>query len=170
MLLVGNVTHFAALLPAAVVALGRDRSATYVLVAAAFAVSFLADLGVLLTGHSWSVLAIYPVLQFGLFAVAFGGAGLAILLCVVALLQAIGMPGPDMLVTGIGSIGVLYLATPHRLHASMLWYCGVASVCWLLMVPVRSNPDAFMLAWWPYQAARLIAFGLFVRAAWKPTR
>lgn len=162
-----HVSHFSALVPAAFVSVRRVHDRAFLWVATAFAASFLADIAVLLSGHSWGVLAIYPVIQFGLFAAAFGGWGLAVLLPIVALVQHMAIGGPDLAVTAVGSAGVIYLVDRHPLRASMLAYCGVGSILWLLMIPARVSPDVFMWFWWPYQLARLTAFGLFVKAAWK---
>lgn len=159
------VAHFSALVPVAWVHATQVRGSAYYLVAYGFFVSFAADVLVWTLGGSWAVLQWYPVVQFSLFAAAFGAWGIVLLLPWIALLQAWGVPGPDMMVTALGSVAVLYVSDRHPLRASMLWYCGVASAMWILMVPARESPELFMWFWWPYQFARLTAFGLFARAA-----
>lgn len=162
-----EVAHFAPLAPLAWLFVQRSLNRTYVLVALAFATSAGVETVQWMIGGSLALTPYFPILQFGLLAAAFGGWGLVVLLPWVAVLQQLGMPGPDMMVTAVGSLGVLYLVGDHPLRASMLWFCGVALVFTLPMVASVGDPETFMVFWWPYQLARLTAFGLFVKAAWK---
>lgn len=164
-----EVAHWSALIPMALLlAFWRNADAPYWLVAAGFAVSFVADSISLVFDGTWALYHVYPALQLGLFALAFGVRWALPLLVAVAAFQVFATPlaGPDVTVTLIGSVIVLYLARDHPLAWSMVAYCGLASVFYLLMVE-NLWAERFMTWWLGYQASRLLAFALFGRAAWR---
>lgn len=146
----------------------RDAPASYWLVALGFSVSVFADFGAEMLGGSWALTYVYPALQLGLFAWAFGAPAVMALLVLIAGIQIVGMPleGPEVWVTLLGSMLVIVLALDHPLLSSMVAYCGLATCFYLLLVTELWRP-AFMPLWYGYQSARLLAFGLFGRAAWR---
>lgn len=163
-----ELAHYAPLTPLAWWIARHRRRGTYLLVACGLAVSWVADSVTLLLGGSWALGPWLPVVQLGLIAGAFGGWGLTVLLPYVAVLQLLVTgAAPGALTLVVGSVGVLYLSSHHPLRWSMIWYCGVGTVFALLMLANIDDPARFEAWWWPYQIARLTAFGLFVRATWK---
>lgn len=139
----------------------RDAPVKYWLVAFAFASSWFADWVASALSGSWSVLHFLPSIQLGLFAYAFGS-----VLVPAALFSMTLIPpydAPDVLVTVVGSIAVLYLSMGDDLAPAMLAYAGVASALYIVLVMTMAS-ERFMWFWPPYQAARLVSFGLFTRA------
>ena len=149
------------------IAFRRGAPPAYWLVALGFSVSFFADAGNILLGGSWVLTYIYPALQFGLFALAFGSR-LIWALVALAGVQVVATPlsGPDMIVTAIGSVGALWAAHGHALFPTVVAYCFVATALYLVLVTELWRPG-YMPLWYSYQAARLVAFALFGRAAWR---
>lgn len=143
----------------------RRASWAYWIVAAGFAVSWVVEFFPIFQDGSWALTAYFPAVQFGLFASAFGGVGVACALPVVALIQQVLLPGPDFLATVVGSVGTVILAWNHSLNLSMLAYCLLGSACAVLMIANVDDRPAFDFWWLPYQGARLSAFALFIQAA-----
>jgi len=160
--------HYAALAPLFfLLAFRRDAGVTYWLVALGFAVSFFADFGAWLLGGSQALTYIYPAVQFGLFAWAFGQSWALPILLVLAAIQVVGtdLSAPDLGVTLAGSVIAIWATGEHPLVWSILAYCGLGTLCYMMMVE-RVWADSFDLWWHGYQGSRLLAFGLFGRAAW----
>ena len=135
----------------------------YRMVAVGFSVSWWADGIARLMGGSWDVVNFYPSIQLGLFAYAFGSVLVPAALFSLTLLPPFDRP--DVLVTLVGSAAVLYLARGDALGPSMLAYAGVGSLLYLVLVwLMHIESERFMWFWPPYQAARLVAFGLFAGA------
>lgn len=169
-----QVAHWSALVPTVglIVNHRRGRSVPnfYWVVAAGFAVSFVADLFALnMVGEAtWSVTSWYPALQLGLFGFAFG----AVWIPIVTLLLAGIVPyggGPEIVVTFVGSALVLLVSWGHRLTPAMVAYCFAGSVFYLLL-SVELTTDWFMPLWYGYQVSRLFSFALFLRAAYLEDR
>jgi hypothetical protein len=163
--------HLLAFVPAAVLALFGSRDGRHWMIAAAFALSAIADLVALnLTGtRTWAVYYALSPAQFGLVLWALGRPSLGALLVGLSIGQAVtaDFAGPDIVGTVAGSVFVLVVAKDTRMWAPMLVYCGFGTVFYLLMVARIDDYAAFMPWWAAYQASRLTAFGLFGRAAWR---
>lgn len=165
-----EVAHYSALVPLAyLLAFRRDARTAYWIVAIAFSVSWFADLAASFLGGSWAPAAAYPVVQFGLVALAFGGYVWGVV--VAAVLTTTVTEIPPALPYALGSMAAMWLARNHALVAPVLVYFGLGTALYLGMVRHATPADyeAFMRFWWPYQGARLTAFGLFIRAAAKET-
>lgn len=157
----------AALAPLLFLVVFRPKApASHWLVALGFSVSVFADFGAKMLGGSWALTYVYPAVQLGLFAWAFGAPWAMLALLTLALVQVAGMPlsGPEMWVTVLGSMVVIWLAMGHPLFGSMLAYCGLATCFYLLLATELFRP-AFMPLWYAYQGSRLLAFGLFIGIA-----
>lgn len=161
-----EVAHYASLAPLLLILWRPRRDLSYWLVALAFATSHIADTVAEWSGGSWSVTRFYVPVQLALFALAFtrrrdlvGAVFLA-----VAVMSFAGT-GPDMIVRGVGSLVVLWLAKDHALSWSIFAYLGVGTVLYLGMVAQIDDVPVFMRWWYPYQGARLAAVALFIRAA-----
>jgi hypothetical protein len=77
---------------------------------------------------------------------------------------------PEWTVTVVGSVIVLsfYLfAGPDDLAPTLVTFCVAASLCWVLYALTFRNYPVATGWWYAYQTARLGAFGLFARAAWR---
>jgi len=149
-------------------ACGRKPSDPMWMLALAFAVSAPADEIAEAMGGSWAVTHVYTPVQLGLFVWAVGAPWFAALLLFGSLAQAMftDLGSPEVLVTAVGGAGVLALAMRHEYAPIIGLYVGVAGTLYVLMA--RDIWSAhFMALWWPYQASRLTAFGLFGRAAWR---
>jgi hypothetical protein len=164
------VAHVMSFVPALVVRI-RRAPATYVLVAAAFAMSAFADLIALgLSGHAtWAVSYVLAPVQVGTILWALGSTRLPFALFGLALGQVVfgDLSQPDVVVTVAGSVAVLWLARDTALAWPLFAYFGAGTVCYLMMAARIDDYGAFMLFWYAYQGARLGAFGLFARAAWR---
>jgi hypothetical protein len=163
-----ELAHYSALAPLAfLLAFRRDVRAAYWIVSIAFAVSFFADTVAAFMGGSWAPTSVYPVVQFGLVALAFGGYVWGLVVAAAVLLTVTDVP--PALPYAVGSMAVMWLAREHKLAAPVLVYFGLGTALYLGMIR-HATPEAyepFMRWWYPYQAARLSAFGLFMHAAWK---
>jgi hypothetical protein len=147
--------------------LRRHAPPVYWIVALAFLVSWFADAFARWADGSWAAVSYYPVAQMGLFAWAFGGHVWALAVALIA--APLTWFEPPVWPRVIGSIAALLLAKGHTLSPVVVLYCGVGTILYLGMIR-HATPEAyepFMRWWFPYQAARLAAFGLFVHTAWK---
>lgn len=173
-IIVTEVLHWAAAAPLLYLLLFR-RSAgrPYRYVAAGFAVSWLADLGASMLGGSQALTFVYPALQFGLFADGFGASWITWPLLAITAAVVLGTPlaEPEVWVTLTGSMAVLYLSAGKPLGPSMIVFCGIATVIYVLgIVPNAQNQEGFMPWWYGYQGSRLLAFGLFILTAHREAR
>lgn len=155
--------HYAAAIPLiALVLFWRDAPAQWWVVAFAFAVSWFADYLAGMMGGSFLVTHYYPAIQFGAFAFAFGvslGPSLMIALSIMLPVTS----GPEIAVTAVGSVLVLSFAK-GKLAPSIWAYCFFGTLFYL-MLATEVATGQFMVFWWPYQACRVAAFGLFLGAA-----
>jgi hypothetical protein len=151
--------------------MGRRYPSSYWLIALGFFVSFLGDMIALnLSGDiTWVVTHFYPPLQLGLFALALGSIKVPIALLALTAFP-FGLDRPEILITTLGSVAVIYLARQGPWLLIMLVYCGAGTLFYLGFSSETDNVQRFMEYWYPYQGARLIAFGLFVRQAVLLTR
>lgn len=163
MFLIYEVAHHAALLPLlACVWTERTRPEDW-LIAAGFAVSWLADSAAVMLDGSWIVTKVYPTAQLGLFALALGSWRTPLLLVPLAGV-GLALPGPDQIVTATGSVMVLWLIGSVQ-RAALFAYVGIGSASYLLLT-TELDSQWFMPLWHAYQLTRVTAFALFVRELW----
>lgn len=164
-----ELAHWSALAPILfLLAFRRDAGAAYWLVALAFAVSWFADFGAVLLGGSGALLFVYPALQIGLVGAAFGAPWLLLVLLAVAAVEILGPMDAPVWVTLVGSMAVVWMAADTRLAPTIMVYFGLGTALWLLMAEDVWS-ERFLAWWYGYQSSRLLAFGLFGRAAWRTT-
>jgi hypothetical protein len=183
LLLVGQVAHWAALLPlivCVVLALRRQLAAPEaVLLACAFAVSFIAEQGgraLALQGINnwWISYVAYPI-QFGLFAalltdrpVRSVAVAAVFLMAVVSALRGT-LGAPETLVQVCGGALVGFFALEHKrlapYRAALLTYC-IATIPFLLVLGfLQPNASGFwIVSWLAYQAIRVFALLMVGRA------
>jgi len=160
-----EAVHWLPLAPAVVLIVRRrEHPATYWLVALAFATAVVHDGVAFVTGGSWEGVAYWMLAQFTLLILAFGG--MVVAAAYLALSALVWLAGPEVIAT-LGAGIVLLLSLNHRLAWAMLIYCGLGTLAYLAMAAEWQG--VFMPWWGAYQTARLGAFGLFARAAWRAT-
>jgi hypothetical protein len=157
-----EAAHWLALAPVAALARRRTKDATYVLVALAFGTAFVHESWAQLNGGSWEGVALWMLAQFALLILAFGGFALALAYVVAS--WGLWLAGPEVIAI-LGTAAVLGLSVRHELAWVMLVYCGLGTLAYLAMAAEWQG--AFMPWWYAYQTARLAAFALFARAAWR---
>lgn len=146
----------------------------YWLIGAGLSMSWLGDLAMYMSGGAWDVTYLWLPVQFGLVLM-----GLArtmrdraiILFCVPALgifSAYLSGPRPDMALTLIGSLAVLYLAE-GRATLALYVYFGLGTVLYFLMAARAGTPE-ILLPWAAYQACRVIAYAAFGRAVYQAAR
>lgn len=145
----------------------RGAPARYWLVALGFAASWFADAGAAMLGGSWALSYVLPGVQLGLFAWALGYwlAMPAMLVALGAETLAMTAPVPETAVTILGSMAVVWWARETDLGLTLAVYCGLGTALYVLLA-IDVWGAAFTPLWYAYQGARLVAFGLFGRAAW----
>jgi hypothetical protein len=133
--------------------------------ALAFFVSWFADSAAHFIGGSWAGRFVWLPLQLWLASLAFTKErGRRILyafgLVFLAFASAsISWPGPDIFLTLLGSIGLLWIAR-GKLALPVYIYFGAGSLAYLMMV---NNIGAdFLRFWYLYQGCRLVAFAVFI--------
>lgn len=163
-----EVLHQMALAPlVAVLLLRRDWDAF--LVAAGFAMSWVGDSIAHFTAGSFLPSYIWLPLQIGLVLAAFPPhddfrrAWAVIVIWGAAVLSGasywMSAPGPDLLVSVVGSLTILAVATGD-LRLPPYLYFGVGTTCYVLMV--QRVADGWLPAWWLYQGARVLAYTAFL--------
>jgi hypothetical protein len=173
-----EIAHQMDLVPLVAVALvSRRRLVSPVawLLACAWLVSWFGSSLQHFAGGLWWPSYVWLPVQLGLVLAAFKperlpliAGALAALAVVSALLTA---PGPDVLLTLVGSVGVLVLAR-GRYVLPVFLYFGVGSVFYLLMI--QRVGDGFTPMWLAYQGSRAAAYVAFLaflllrprRASW----
>ena len=123
------------------------------------------------SGGVWWTSYLWLPVQFTLALAAFGPGRwtLAAVSCgaLAASSTLLSAPGPDVLLTVVGSAAVLLVARgPLRTPAVI--YFGAGSVLYLLMIQ-RIGGD-IMPAWYAYQGARALAFVAFAMVLILPQR
>lgn len=152
---------------------GRDPDAAYWWLAVALAVSFVADvlsfvLPLRATNDS------YPLLQSALIGLVLLDRPTAVLYAAVLGVTAMAVPlvsglqRPDLLLTTVASLSVVWIAYRYRsLPRALRWSLLVGfGGFWLGWVWYVLDPG--WGGWLAYQAARLVGCGLFCWAALKP--
>jgi hypothetical protein len=144
------------------------------LCALAFLVSAPADIAsLMLRGEeTWIPTHFYPLPQLGLFAWAALSSGLVFVWSTLGMVWATSLgitplTEPEWGLTVGGGIVVAVAGWRSALRWPIAVYCGVASLLYLGMIRQWQDHGVFMPWWYAYQTARLGAFGLFARAAWR---
>lgn len=164
-----EVAHYGALAPVLFLLIfRREASIRYWLIALGFSVSWFADLATAALEGSWAVGYAYPPLQLGLFGWAFGAPWLFFVLIVLAGVEVVAttLEGPEIIVRLVGALAVLYVSAGKELVWTMIVYCGIGTGLYLLMTSDIWS-ERYLGLWYGYQSARLLAFGLFIREAWR---
>lgn len=159
------LAHWSALVPLAyLLAFRRDARPAYWLLAFGFAISYFAEAVLLIWPQvNWGVTHFYPPVQLGLFAIACGSVVIPILLAGMAAVPT-ALERPEVVVTALGSVMVVWQARRQVFAPVLYVYAGVGTVFYLLL-STELGTGRFMWFWYPYQMSRLVAFGLFVRYA-----
>lgn len=167
--MLSEIAHWSAAVPVLyLLAFRRSAGREYRYVAAGFAVSWFADFGADLLGGSQALTFVYPALQFGLFADAFGASWVVWPLVIMTAATVLGTPlaTPEAWVTLTGSMAVIYLSAGKPLGPAMIAFCGIATALYILgIVPNAQDREAFMPWWYAYKVASIAAFALFCREA-----
>lgn len=172
-----EVAHWAAAVPFVFLAFLRVRGRTiepgYWFVAIGFNVSVFADFATKFLGLDWEVQPYYLPLQAAL--IAFGltvdKARVQDIVAIVATLLLVAgaslSDGPDVWVRAAVSAALLALAWNHRLAWPVVVYFVLGTALYFKMLTYGKDVDAARPWWYGYQGSRLLAFGLFGRAAWR---
>ncbi len=180
-MIVNEIAHYIALLPIAFVGAlhirHKPRDAAWWWIAAAFAVSWLADLVAefMPVSDRWAVTLVYPVTQSALVGAVLlprrSAMSLVAVLTAIALVAAIcrGVTGPDVVLHSFASFSVAGIALagwelPVRLRAALLVYFGLGCVAWLIHAQWLVVPT-----WYNYQLTRLAGLVAFCWAAFHPS-
>lgn len=159
--------HQSALVPLlALLIFGRESPRAWWLLALAFAVSWFGDSFAFFLGGSWAASYFWLPVQFALALVAFSPTRLWALVATVAVALLamvsvqISAPGPEWALTLVGSITVMAVADGVLVWPAIIYF-GVGSVAYLWMIGYV-DADGFLVAWWTYQACRVLAFAAFL--------
>ena len=162
--MVFEVAHQRGLLPiVGMLVMGRKLSRTYWLVACGLGVSWFADSVMHFTGGGWGAWYLFLPMQIWLVLAAFNPGRLTLwalaLLVLASVSWALRGPGPDQIVTAVGSVAILYVA-----RGRMVWplyiYFGAGTVAYLFMTTqVAGN---ILPAWCAYQACRALGIIFFI--------
>ena len=169
----GYAAAFVGLVPFLAVLARRPKGSAWWWLAAAFGVSFVADMGALALGHPL-LSQVYPVAQSGIFALVLAPASVAVPVIGLALAAAGASvtwrdaAGLDFLLHAVawGSTAVLAwrYVMPGALRTALLVGFGGGLVAWAGFV---LEPGWF---WWlAYQVTRALAAGWFAVAVWQAT-
>lgn len=143
----------------------RERVPGAWLFAGAMAVSFVGET-LSMSGLEWNWWPSYfwlPVqLLLALTIVADRRALRGTALVLVTLLiydVAVSAPRPDVLLTAVGSVVLLYVLTlvRHPLTIPLALYFGAGTACYILWVADRTIPW-----WWAYQTVRVLAWASYL--------
>jgi hypothetical protein len=146
----------------------------YWLIGAGLSVSWIGDLLGYWSRGAWDLAYLWLPLQFGLVlmglarsandrvAVAFGVPALAVLS------YGLSSPRPDVALTLIGSLAVLYLAD-GRAALPLYLYFGLGTVLYFLMASRAGTPE-ILGPWAAYHTCRVIAYAAFAHATYRAAR
>ena len=162
--LVRELTHQVGLVPgAAVILRGPKRiPGSYLLLALAFACSWVGDSAARMAGGSWAAFYWWVPAQMvlALFAVETDRRrwmAIPILVGLIPLSVLLTYPGPEVLIMVLGS-GCLILVAREPFWWSIFLYFGVGSAIYIQMV----MGSEFLTFWYGYQAARAGGILIFV--------
>ena len=156
--------HQLALVPGAAVILRGPRRipGSYLLLALAFAASWVGDSLSGIMGGSWVPLYGWVPVQMllALFAVEadlWRWVAIPIMVGLVPISIVLTYPGPEILIMVLGS-GCLMLVTKGRFRWPIFLYFGIGTVMYIVMV----MGSEFITFWYGYQAARVAGIMAFV--------
>lgn len=151
----------------------QRREAAFWWLAAAFAISFVADMGALGFRLPWVASAVYPVSQAALICAVFiprrdAFLVLGALVCVgLASLPFTHANRPEVLLHTTAALAVCWIVGPlpalGMLRTALLIYFGLGLLAWYGYVWQPSGAS-----WVIYQACRLVGILAFCRATLKP--
>jgi hypothetical protein len=153
--------HLSSLVPAVfLLSWGRGVPRAWWLVGIAFGVSYVADSVIGATIHSWSGDYWWLPIQFALVLMAVKPDLLLLWALMLTAMASwlMSAPGPDWLLTLVGSLLVLFYAR-GRIAVPLWLYFGAGSIAYSGMLATMSD---VLPAWYLYQGCRLTAFGAFV--------
>lgn len=164
--MVFEVAHQVGLIPIlGMMAFGRKLPRIYWLVALGFFVSWFADSATHFSGGTWGVWYLFLPLQVWLVWIAFVERAIfqvaAALVLIVLAVTSWGLthPGPEQLVTIVGSIAILVVV-----RGPLLWplgvYFGAGTVARFFMVS-QAGGD-ILPGWYAYQICRTLGIILFI--------
>jgi hypothetical protein len=159
-----EVAHQIGLIPIlGMMLMGRKLPRVYWLVALGLSVSWFADSAQHFIGGTWGAWYVFLPLQVWLVLIAFRSD-----LVIPAALVLIGLtmlswgwshPGPDQLVTVVGSVAVFFVA-----RGSLYWplsiYFGAGTVAYLFMTSQVGGD--ILPAWYVYQSCRALGILIFI--------
>lgn len=161
-----EVAHQIGLLPIlGMMAFGRNLPRVYWLVALGLFVSWFADSATHFIGGTWGAWYFFLPVQVWLVLAAFTDTArgqVYLALALVALTVAswnLNHPGPDQLVTTVGSIAIFFVAR-GPLYWSLSIYFGAGTVAYLFMTSQVGSD--ILPAWYAYQICRALGILVFI--------
>ena len=163
-----EIAHQMALAPIiGMMVVGRKLPRAYWLVALAYLMSWFGDSLAWMLDGSWQGTYLWLPLQLWLVFLAFMkmptnrvfSLGAVILLALIS--WTVSGAGPDVLLTIAGSVVVLFILE-GRIAPSLYVYFGLGTLAYLWMT--WSMGEQFLVAWYSYQACRLLAYSIFLAA------
>ena len=158
--------HLAELAPLALLLALRERKPEHVLIACAWAMSWLGDSLARYMEGSWEGSYVWLPAQLALVLMALlprwtDRAAMVACVGVMAVLSYwVSAPGPDMAISIVGSSAIVVLSWfDRRYFVPLLAYFGFGTLFYLAMV--EQIGTAFFPAWWCYQASRALAYVAF---------
>lgn len=167
--LVAYVTWTMGLIPLAWLAVRRERRAEWWWLAAAFAVSWIADAATLLGYPTWVPVTVYPVTQAAIILAVLAerqeAKAFALLLVFVGLVTILteGTTGPTLLLEMITASVIVSVVWPlplGRLRLTLLVAFGVGFLAWVGYVLAPG-----WTTWGIYQAVRAVSIVMFCWAS-----
>jgi hypothetical protein len=153
--------HLSSLVPAVLLlSWGRGLPRAWWLVGIAFAVSYVGDSVAYALGSTWGAVYAWLPIQFALVLMAVKPDLLLLWALMLTAMASwlVSAPGPDWLLTLVGSLLVLFHAR-GRIAVPLWIYFGAGSIAYSGMLATMSD---VLPAWYLYQGCRLTAFGAFV--------
>ena len=164
--LISEAAHQASLIPLLPLLLvfmwGGKILPAHLLVAIAFFMSWIGDSFAFFFNGMWDASYFWLPVQMGLMLLAMKLHRVLVLWAIAfatLLSFSVSFPGPELVITLLGSAGVLYLVRGPLTLPGYLYFGG-GTVMYLAMVG-RIGSEHFMGAWYGYQAFRLSAFVAF---------
>lgn len=162
-----TVAHHASLLPVLfLLAFGRDLPARYWLVAIGWFISWFADsIGDFIGGAWWGWYLLLPVQVWFMLAAFVGPSERVFYAVALALLVPVSIisdaPGPEILITFIGSIAILWVAR-GPLAIPLYIYFGLGTIAYASMIIAFQGGGDYLSPWRLYRDCRLLAFLTFI--------
>lgn len=161
-----EVAHQIGLIPIlGMLIVGRQLPRVYWLVALGFFVSWFADSAMHFIGGTWGAWYLFLPVQIWLILAAFTDTALSqvyvalALICLTVASWNLSHPGPEQLVTIVGSIAILYVV-----RGPLVWplsiYFGAGTVARLFMVSQVGGD--ILPGWYAYQTCRAVGIIFFI--------